>query len=353
MRYPLRALCGLCVLVSLVGGCGLPFQRDEAPAEPTWLKNPPTAPGMIYGVGQVNAPQARDRAIAAARVDLASQLEISIAAERTQDDRISEHSTDGAIFTGRIDQDSRNAVRTAVAIDALPGLATVEVNEGPARTAALVVLDRRKWAENLRLRLSEQDNELVKLRDSVPPAPEGDAFAAVGTSIRTYRAVRAKAEERAETVRRLRVASPGESAPAPAVDITALRADMAARIGTLRLAMIAKDKDKDAISIIPLAYDRCNATGLKLVKYDAPADLRLALSVAITTTAINGETRADGTLRGRLAQSQGDRRLAAFEAKSRASSVVPEQAQERVRTKLAEQLVQQIDEHLLEWLGGL
>lgn len=320
-----------------------------ANAGPAWLNTPPTAPGMLYGVG-VCEPGQRDKAIAAARVDLAGQIEISINAERQQDDRVAESQVTGKALIGRLETESHSAVRTRVTIDALPGLKVDTIHEDQYRTAALVSLDRQLWASSLRNRLAEIDADLVSRRDEI--CSNAGAHMSIFTiTIRTYRTLLPSLEERAEVARRLRVAAPGQAIPAPAFTAGALRTALFRELSSMRIALVGKDES--AISIIPKVYERCTAIGLKAVSHDAAADLRLSISARITTTNINGDLRADGLLDGNLGQTTGDRRLGGFAVTARASSTTPDQAIDRVRAKLTEQLAKQFDDHLLEWLESL
>jgi len=335
-----------CLMLSLFVGVGC-VGRPDAPAAPAWILNPPSKAGMLYGVGLINRPGERDRAIEKARVDLVSQVEISIKAERQQDDRIVESQVSGGALTGKIDSESRSAVYTKVTMESLPGMTVDTVYDGPDQTAALVSLDRRAWANILRNQLTDHDAGLERRHEAEQATA---ASAPIPTAIRTYRALAPMAAQRAEVARRLRIASPGESIPAAPVDINVLRAALLQKLGSLRLALIAKDANDPAVAIIPKLYDQCAKTGLKIVSYKADADLRLSLTAKLSSTTINGDVRADGQIDGKLAQVNGDRRLAGFTITSRASSVNPDQAQQRVKTKLADLTAQQLEENLLNWL---
>lgn len=349
--HPGRACVVLLVIIlvaALTGGCGGGGREAAAPV-PGWLNSPPSAPGMLYGVGQVSQANQRDQAIAAARVDLAGQIEISINAIRQQEDRVAETMETGKSLIGRVDSASQSTVQARIAVEALPGLKTDQIYEGENRTAALVSLDRQQWAQALRLHLAELDAFLSARRDEIVANASKD-MSVFAITIRTYRTLLPSLRERDELARRLRIASPGAAVPPAPVSAVALRTALSLQLGVLRIALVGKDAS--ATGIIPTIYERCTAVGLKVVAQNAPSDLLLTLAVQTTTADIQGDIRADGRLDGTLSQSQGDRQLAGFSVKGRASSTKVDTARDRLHARLAEELIAEFDAHLLEWLEG-
>ena len=333
-----------CVALCLLAGCG--DERSPsgpAAARPAWLDQPPQSVGLIHGVGVVNGVNQRDAAIAKAREDLASQIAVSIQAERAQDDRLSESLVQGGARSGRLDSDVRSQVRTKVDQQELPGVSTVQVWTGNLETAALVVLDRTAWGLALRQHLADLDLQLQAMAEQRPPAGK------LAAAIAFFRKASPVGEDRAETARRLRVAAPAGSIAAPPLDLAELRAALAKEAAAVSIALTAGG---DASALVGPAGERLAQAGLAVVDASKAPRLILTLTATSAVRTVNGDHRVDGHLDAALTAKDG-RKLAGFSLDDRASGTVLDEARRRLRERQAEHLASHVMANLYDWLTAL
>ncbi|MBA2481440.1 MAG: LPP20 family lipoprotein [Planctomycetes bacterium] len=313
----------------------------SAVAAPAWVTTTPTSPGMLFAVGSA-ARGDRERAIAAARSELASGIEITIASERDERDTSHRSGDDTGLRTERYDRDTRSQVRLRVAQERLPGVVVRETADLDDRTAALVAMDRSAWAAGLRARIDEVDARLSAL---AAHSSDGDADAPpAAAAARLYQRILPIAIEREEIAARLRVADPAASVPASPVVVAQMRADLLRVLAQVAIA-IASQAGSEALR--PLANEACANQGLRVEPSTELAQLVVRIDLAQEATRIEREFRADGSVRADILEPSSGRVLGSLTLSERASALDETTARKRLLEKLARHLATDLDQHLL------
>ncbi len=315
---------------------------DRRPA-PAWIEAPPSEPGMLYAVGSAPAGD-RQRAVAAAREELASEIEVSVEAEHAQREASAVTSDSSGHHTEHYDRDVRSLARTRVAQRQLPGVMVRETYDSDDRTYALVAMDRSAWAAQLRAHIDALDARLAQA-SAAHDAGKATEVRPVAALARYYQELAPLASERSELEARHRLAG-GADLPHTPVDIDTVRADLARQLRSLGIHIVAAEA---AVALAPLARDACARQGL-LVEDSAP-QLRLEVSSTSTVGRIGSEYRADGALTAALRSADDGRTLAEVTLDARASGLDAATARQRLLEKLAAALASRLDDELVSFVA--
>ncbi|MBA3710001.1 MAG: LPP20 family lipoprotein [Planctomycetes bacterium] len=343
---PVAATALLIAALLTATGCG----SSRAPVEPIrqtapeWTTRPPTAAGMLFAVGSAQRGD-RDRAIAAARAELASEIEISVESDREDRERSDVAGDDTGRRTESFDHEMRAQARSRVAQEHLPGVVVRETCEVDDRSFALVAMDRAAWAAALRTRLQELDARLQALTTQ---PPEGAAAPPAAAAVRCYQRLVPVIAERDEIAGRLRVADPAASIPTPPVDLVQLGSDLQQVLAQTSIT-IAPEAGSEAMR--PLASEACAKQGLRVEPDRALAQMLARIAITTDTTHVGSEFRADGTLRADVVEPATQRLLGSVTISERASGLDEATAHSRLLTKLATRLASELDQHLLAYIA--
>jgi hypothetical protein len=320
-------------------------QREPAPPQrapdppPAWAEKLPSEPGMLFAAGSAEGRE-REAAVAAARSELASEIEVSVRAERAerQRDEVAADSTGKRVE--RYDSAVRAEAAQRVAQDRLPGVQVRETREAGGRTWALVAMDRAAWAEQLRTRLGEADAAMRPV--IVRWTAAGDEPA---TAVRLWLQLVPMAAQRDEIADRLRVAAPAETSPPSAFDAASARLILSRALAQVGISVRAEPRE-----LAGAATDACAGVGLRAI----PAGGALSLVInapPATAQRIGGEWRVDGSAVAELGVPGEARELALIRVAERASGLDEAAARGRLRDKLAAAIAADLDRNLLSYLA--
>lgn len=167
-----RALIGsICISLMLLVGCSSKAVAPAASAQkkaPHWITQPPQQIGMAYGLGSMeiygNPADAVKRATDLAKVDLVSQLKVTVAGNFSQ-------STTEASGTNQATQVQQNVSQYVSSQIPAAELDEVQVSEtwvDEKLAYVLVELDRQKAAARLRRDITDLDAELLDVAQQQP-----------------------------------------------------------------------------------------------------------------------------------------------------------------------------------------
>ncbi len=344
---------GLIALTLVLASCG----NDERPAPaaaprdttPEWVRSPPRSAGMLYGIGQGQRGD-RDAALAAARNDLVSQLQVSIDADVEHEGTSTSEESTAKARTERYQEAARTKVRARASAEELPGLTVVKQEDGERSTWLLVSLDRRVWADDLRARIATVDQKLSRDLATIDRIPGTTAAQRLSIAGRLSAWIIPGFAERDEYLRRLRLADPHLQAPAEPVDRGAITTRLADLLKDLTVEIAVGDDLRD---LEPLAQQAFAKSGFRGV---AVGNGTLTVPLAWSTSAqtIGTQVRIDGRLSGtiRLAAAHGGATLAAVDLTERTSAPTEAAARDRLLRKLASALAKDLDQRLLKILAG-
>ncbi|MHC5068494.1 MAG: hypothetical protein ACYTF0_07875, partial [Planctomycetota bacterium] len=223
------------ITIAVMAGCG-GGRNTAQPGPPAWALEPPTAADTLYGIGSAQRGQ-RQSAIDAARVDLISQIEISIEGLRSDRSASRAHSTGDGSFSATIEMEIEEQIVSQARLDDLPGVRVERTEDTLDKTWALVAFDRHGWAVSLRLQLAEVDRTLAATASAAADISPTDSTNRFASAARIYQQTLPLIVEREYLTRRLRLAAPTIPIAEPPVDIDAIRAQLRAVIGELTVAI--------------------------------------------------------------------------------------------------------------------
>lgn len=172
-RFTRGALLGpLCLGLIWLAGCSSqavsPSAKSTSGKAPHWVTQPPQQSGMAYGIGSMevygNPADAVKRATEVARVDLVSQLKVTV--EGNFSHSITE--TKGTNKNTEVQQSVRNYVRSQIPTAELDEVQVADTWVTEQQAYVLVELDRQKAAARLRRDLADLDADLTAIAEQQP-----------------------------------------------------------------------------------------------------------------------------------------------------------------------------------------
>lgn len=170
-----RPAVALAVGTLLLVGCGSQptksqtvSDRAESNTTPAWATQPPRKTGMAYGIGSMeiygSATDAVQRAAELARIDLVSQLRVTVSGDFSSD--ITE--TSGTGPTTEVQRNVRSHARSQVPEVQLDEVVIRETHTDARYAYALAELDRQAAAARLHRAIDEQETELRRINALAP-----------------------------------------------------------------------------------------------------------------------------------------------------------------------------------------
>lgn len=170
-----RPAVALAVGALLLVGCGSQPTKPQAGADrsgtsatPSWITQPPRQSGMAYGIGSMeiygSATDAVQRAAELARIDLVSQLRVTVSGDFSSD--ITE--TSGTGRTTDVQRNVRSHARSQVPEVQLDEVVIRETHTDARYAYALAELDRQAAAARLRRDIDAQETELRRINALAP-----------------------------------------------------------------------------------------------------------------------------------------------------------------------------------------
>lgn len=331
-------------LTGCLGGPAAPVR----PSVPGWVAQPPSAPGMLYAVGSAND---RDGALASARKELASQVQLDIHAETESTDTYQNRESTGNSRVESLAAEARSRVRTRAALSDLPGVTVDRQETVNGTTYLLVKLDRALWAAEVRGRLTAASERLVGLDRELNLTPSTSPSERLNLVGRLMAELIPALAERDEAERRLHLAEPGLPPLSQPIDRQRWLTRLSTLLDQLQVGLPGGTPEREAL--IPSLTAALAKVGLRATTAsDAP--LVLELNLTLRTQAIGDQIRCDGHLVGALGLSPtaGGRRLGGISLADRASSTQVEGARDRTVAKLADKVAKDLAERLPGMLSG-
>ena len=339
---------GILAATLVLGGCFGGPAGPTRPAIPPWVTKPPEATGLLYAVGSGTD---REAALANARQELASQVQLDIHAETENADRYESRQATGGARVESLTAEARSRVRTRAALSDLPGVTVDRQEIVNGTTYVLVRLDRSLWAAELRGRLTAANERLVGLERELVVTPATSPAERLNLLGRLLAELLPALAERDEAERRLRLAEPGLAPSASPIDRQRWTTRLGNLLDQLQVGLPTGTPERDALA--PALTRALAKVGLRgTTAPDAP--LALDLTLTLRTQTIGEQIRCDGSLVGArgLTPAAGGRRLGGISLADRASSTQADAARDRAIAKLADKLAKDLADRLPGMLSG-
>jgi hypothetical protein len=309
---------------------------------PVWVVSPPSSPGMAYGVGSIEVladpASALKRAAELARLDLVSQLRVTISGESSQD--TSEFRTTGE--ETRVQQTLRQVARSQVPAVELDEVQIRDSDVVNGYAYALAELDRNAAASRLKSAIRDIEEQLQQYR----------VLAETGTGSPVLKRLRdllpavklfAQREAIAE---KLALVSSSHRAPLLSAEDQRLQQQIFDLIGQVRVVLVSEDAGAKAIAGNVL--ESLTRQGLK-VSAAGDADLVFELGVENDSKVQQGTYYAFMNTRIIIRDHSG-RALSSLSAQARGVSGIENIARQKAAEAVANQLSDELAKTLTERL---
>lgn len=328
----------LALAVSAGVGC-MPHSskpQDDSPAAlsqagaPSWLTNTPAMPGMAYGVGSIevfgNKTDALKRAGELARVDLVSQLKVTVSGDFSSD--VTEIS--GSNRDSEVRRVMRNHVRSQVAPVELDEAQIIKTHLDGRYAYALAELDRAKAAARLRRDISDVEQQLADIALLQPQGTRLQQLQPLLPALTLF----AKRERIAE---RLALVSMDRRKPGLNGELQGLQQRIDQLIDQLQVTVSFEDDGAEEISggIIEALTDQ----GLRLA--DAGADLVFEVNAVLSSKQQRGSFYVFADSRVTIRDGAG-RALSSFSKQAKGVSGLQDVARQKAARNVAKLLGEEL-----------
>lgn len=337
LKSALQKTLVLAIAASATVGC-LPQnskpQNDQSAASqsasPSWLTNTPEMHGMAYGVGSIevygNKTEALKRAGELARIDLVSQLKVTVSGDFSSD--ITERS--GSNRESEVQKVIRNHVRSQVPAVELDEAQIVKTHIDAQYAYALAELDRAKAAARLRRDLLEIDDQLQVIAAKQPQGTRLQQLQPLLPALTLF----AKRDRIGE---RLALVSMDRRKPRLGDDLVALQDRINTLIDQLEVTISLQNDGAEEIGggIIEALTNQ----GLRVA--DAGADLVFEVTAVLTSKQKNGSNYVFADSRVTI-RDGGGRALSSFSKQAKGVSGLEEVARQKAARNVAKMLGQEL-----------
>ncbi|MCW7753737.1 LPP20 family lipoprotein [Desulfobotulus sp. H1] len=336
------AVLGIFLLTACMGttGTGVHSSHKTDAPRPKWTTEPPRQAGYIFGVGSVetygNARTAIQRAQEAARVDLLSQLRVTVSGTMQTSIRVEGDDERFASIHKVVQQETSSRVQEIE----MTGIEITETWLNPAETEAwaLARLNRAKTESELLFGLEDLEDTLLN---------RGTGTGSTLDRIRHIIPSLTDLEERRQILNQLTFLAAGSQIPdrEKGRRVDALQAEIRNLLASLTIRL--EPQNDDAIKMLGIMAQTLTRMGFNL--HDEGADLRIRLSISMTPVSRNQIFHVVTQAEGQVQTPEG-RTLYALRESGRSSSSDPQiarnKAVEDMALKLADALASGLFQHL-------
>lgn len=325
----------------LVGCASGPVKQPDVvhKSQPSWVTKPPLKSGVAYGVGAMeiygNPAEAVQRAAELARVDLVTQLKVTVSSDMTSS--ISE--TSGSNQPTQLLRSVHQQVRSSIPQAELDEVETTDTYVDAKHAYALVELDRAVAAARLRRDIQELDEELIGY---AVLNPQGSTLERLQPLLPALTVI-AKRDQLSERLALVSMERKGEPL---ATELKALQQ----RIDTLlkQLVVTLELNDSGAEAIAGDVLEALTKQGLR-VSSSGPADLRFVLNCELTHKQQSGSHYVFANSRVRIENSNGQV-LSSFSKQAKGVSGIDNVARQKAGQQVAQLLSDELAVTLVQRL---
>lgn len=299
-------------------------ERAARASTPDWISELPRQSGMAYGVGSMeiygSLTDATKRAGDLARVDLVSQLRVTVSGDMTVD--IQERSGSGR--ESDVQKNVRNYVRSQVPDVQLDDVQITETHSDGKYAYALAELDRSKAAARLRQQIAGIDEELRRIGAQQPQGTTLQQLQPLLPAMKQF-ALRDKTSDQ------LALVSTSRTGVALDDDLRALQQRISGLLDQLTVALVPLDAGAEEVAGGVL--EALTRQGLR-VENRAGADLVFEVSAVLSSKAQSGSHYVFADTRVTV-RDAGGRALSSFSKQARGVSGLPEVARQTAARNVA------------------
>ncbi|WP_430460698.1 LPP20 family lipoprotein [Thalassolituus sp. LLYu03] len=328
----LTAMVALGLVTGLSSGC---MSGNTRPAKdststsksartPEWVTQPPQQRGMAYGVGSMeiygDPAAAIKRATELARVDLVSQLKVTVTGDFSSD-------TTEISGTGRqteVMRTVRNYVRSQVPPAELDDAAVSDTYTDSKIAYVLVALDRTQAAAHLRRDILDVEQAITDIGNQPTSGTRLQQLQPLLPALKLF-AKREGLSERLQLVSMDRRAAPLSS------ELRALQDRIYGQIDQLQVELVAVDNG--AVEIAGGVLEALTAQGLR-IQAGGNADLRFEVAASLSNKAQSGNQYVFVDSRITILDGSG-RVLSSFSKQAKGVSGLPEVARQKAAREVA------------------
>lgn len=304
--------------------------RGQGMQEPRWITNPPQVPGMAYGVGSMeiygNKAEAMKRAVQLARVDMISQLKVTVSGDFTN--TVEERSATGQ--ESNVQRVMRNHVRSQVARTELDEVPVIKTHTDQTYAYALVELDRNQAAARLKRDMGKLDNELSGI---AVLQPQGSSLQKLQPLLPAL-ALFAQREQLNERLMLVSMDRQGEALTQPLME---LQQRINGLISELQVSL--ELKNEDAMAMEGGMLEALTEQGLRISRSEP--DLIFEISSSLSNRQQNGRMYAFADSRVVLKDGNG-RVLSSFSKQARGVSSLADVARQKAAQAVAKLLAEEL-----------
>lgn len=299
-------------------------QSARAAHMPDWVSQPPRQNGMAYGVGSMeiygDVAAAVKRASELARVDLVSQLKVTVSGDFSNDTT----EISGSGRETQVLRTVRNYVRSQVPPVELDDVVISDTYSDGKYAYALAELDRAQAAAHLRRDMLEVEQQITDIGNLQTSGTRLQQLQPLLPALKLY----GKRERLAE---RLQLVSTSRHAEPLSADLLALQDRIYRQIDQLQVELVATDSGASEISGGVL--EALTSQGLR-VQEGAGADLRFDVSAALSSKAQDGNQYVFADARLIIRDGSG-RVLSSFSKQAKGVSGVADVARQKAAREVA------------------
>ena len=297
---------------------------------PSWLTNTPEMPGMAYGVGSIevygNKTEALKRAGELARVDLVSQLKVTVSGDFSSD--VTERS--GSHRESEVQRVIRNHVRSQVPPVELDEAQVIKTHLDDRYAYALAELDRAKAAARLRRDIADVDEQL---REVAAKQPQGNRLQQLQPLLPAMNMF----AQRERLGERLALVSLDRKRPRPDADLLALQERINVLIDQLQVSIELQDSGAEEIGggIIEALTEQ----GMRIT--NGGADLIFEVNATLSSKEQNGSYYVFADSRVTIRDGSG-RALSSFSKQAKGVSGLADVARQKAARNVAKLLGEEL-----------
>lgn len=306
--------------------------------QPQWVTQPPSKAGMAYGIGSMeiygNPQTAIQRATELARVDLVSQLQVTVSGDFSSTTTMSS----GTHQESAVQKSMSNYVRSQIPTIELKEAKVADTWVDKKIAYVLVEVNRAREAAELELQIDDLDEQIIKIGNAAPASNSNLAKLQALTPALKLLA------EREQLVERLNFISMQRSDSVRNEAVAQVEQSISRAVNDLKVRLVFKNQDAQELKNSLL--EGLTQQGLR-VSGDSNADLTFIVSVNLTykEQANSHYTFAKAEVQ---IEDVNSRVLNAFSQEGKGVSGMADRSRQNAAQNLAKVLSQELAETLVE-----